>query len=385
MIELYELQSAFEKAFGINASVVVAAPGRVNLIGEHVDYNDGLVLPLAIDRYTVIAGRPCDRDSSRIFNINLQTMSEIGLSPEQLGEQTSWTRYVAGVAIEFQQQQIHLPNFDAVIWTNVPIGAGLASSAALEVATATLFEALSGTTLSSLDKALLCQKVEHRHVGVPCGLMDQYCSVFASENALLLIDCQANVHRQIPLPNREVDFLVVDTGVQHQLADSEYALRRSQCEQAIAKLSVDSWRDIASLSRSDEALLSPIELKRARHIVTEIARTARMAEVIAVGDWEAAGQLMYKSHESLRDDFEVSCSELDVLVEITRGLGVNSGVYGSRMTGGGFGGCTISLVRRSQSSAIVQAMTERYQAAIGRQPDCFVTTPARGAHVISLN
>jgi galactokinase len=273
--------------------------------------------------------------------------------------------------------------FRAVIGSDVPVGGGLSSSAALEVATATLIEVITGVTLEPVAKALLCQKAEHEFAGVPCGIMDQFASVMCRADHLMLLDCRSRQIEQIPLADPAVTVLIINSNVKHELSGGEYAQRRGQCESAARALGVASLRD-ATLQQleSSRHRLAEIEHRRARHAIGEIARTVDAAAAIQAGNWPRVGTLMYESHESLRDDYEVSCRELDLLVDLARGIGSGGGVFGSRMTGGGFGGCTVSLVETARAQQIAGQVAEDYQRETGVAPTVLTSRPARGAHVV---
>jgi galactokinase len=278
-----------------------------------------------------------------------------------------------------------LPAFQAVIHSAVPSGGGLSSSAALEVATATLVEAITGTQFPPADKALLCQRAEHEYAGVPCGIMDQFASVMCQADCLMLLDCRSQQVEQIPLADPGVTVLVINSNVKHELTGGEYAERRAQCEAAAEKLGVPTLRDATlEMLAARQAALSEVEFRRARHVITEIDRTTRAAAAIKSGDWPLAGNLMYQSHDSLRDDFEVSCPELDLLVELARETGPVRGMIGSRMTGGGFGGCTVSLVETSRVEEIAERLASNYEKQSGLFPTLLTTRPARGAHQVNV-
>lgn len=379
--------AAFQKHFGRPAKYIVAAPGRVNIIGEHTDYNDGFVLPMAIDRYTVIAGDVAHDDrpirAARIVTSTLGEEHEICLAGEHSAPLPTWAKYIRGVFEAAAEHALVPPIFDAVVDSNVPLGGGLSSSAALEVATATLLEQLAGRHLDPKVKALLCQQAEHRGAGVPCGIMDQFSSVLCEARNLMLLDCRSQEIRMVPMSDPSVTVLIINTNVKHELTGGEYAERRAQCEAVAKILDVPSLREATpALLEAKKPKLDDVHYRRARHVIGEIDRTVRAADAIAAGQWDTVGELMYASHDSLRDDYEVSCPELDVLVEAARGLGTSEGVIGSRMTGGGFGGSTVSLVRSDQAKEIADAICEQYRQATGIAATPFVTPPARGAHVI---
>lgn len=379
-------KQAFVDQFGRPPSIVVTAPGRVNLIGEHIDYNDGFVLPFAIQRYVTIAAAPRTDEADLLARIQSLDFAETLLLPRDQSLQpgrTGWGAYLEGVVAGFQKLEKTFPSFDAVVGSDVPVGGGLSSSAALEVAMATLLEQLSGRQLDPRQKALLCQKAEHDFAGVPCGIMDQFSSVFGQLDQLMLIDCRSQEVELVPFDSAEVALLIANSNVKHDLADGEYGNRRSQCNSALGKIKAKSWRNVG-IERVEQSQgdLTDQEYRRARHVVTEIERTQVAARAFVDRDWKLVGELMYQSHVSLRDDYEVSCHELDILVEIAKEMGLGSGVYGSRMTGGGFGGCTVSLVRTSELNPVKEGMCRQYQESTGLELTCFSSRPAQGAHVV---
>lgn len=374
----------FVKCFGRKPRWMVAAPGRVNLIGEHTDYNDGFVLPMAIERYTVIAG---DRNTAKQVTFHSETTGETATfslrTPVKPGD-PQWSNYVRGVVAGFQKLG-PVPGFDGAIESSLPYGGGLASSAALEVAVATLLEAMRGQQLPPLQKALLCQQAEHEFAGVPCGIMDQFTSILANPDEAILLDCRSRETTPVPMRDPNVTVLIVNTNVRHQLATSEYPKRRAQCESAASILGVPALRD-ARLEdlQAAQGRLDPVVFRRARHVITENERTLRAASAMQASDWPAFGQLMYESHASLRDDYEVSCRELDVVVEIAKQLGANGGVFGCRMTGGGFGGCAVSLVKTGLVQVIARKLSEAYERRTRTQPMIFSSRPAGGARVLRI-
>jgi len=382
-------REAFAARFGCAPRWVAAAPGRVNLIGEHTDYNGGFVLPMAIDRYLVIAAAaavklgPREPPRLRIQSATIGASADIPLDRAIEPGPPAWANYVRGVVAGFAARGLAPPALDAVALSDVPVGGGLSSSAALEVATATLLEAVTGTALDRLDKARLCRQAEHDYAGVPCGLMDQATAVLGDQSGALLIDCQAEVARVVPLRAPEVSVVVCNSNVRHALADGAYAQRRAKCTGAARLLGVASLREAtpAAVEAAREAL-GPVVHRRARHVVTENARTLAAAAAFEAGDVEAAGLLMYESHRSLRDDFEVSCPEVDTLVDAARDIGPGGGVLGARMTGGGFGGCIVALVRNRDVAAVTDALAREYRRRHARALGCFVSRPGRGAHLV---
>lgn len=392
----------FHQRYGRPPRWIVAAPGRVNLIGEHIDYNDGFVLPMAIERYCVIAadvatgGPPGERSTGEppvatVFSVATNEAVTIPLAaPARHPTPGHWSNYFAGVIAGCIERNMRPAGFNAVVESSVPFGGGLSSSAAIEVATATLIEAMTGTSLDPVEKALLCQKAEHEYAGVPCGIMDMFASVMGRADHLMLLDCRSRQVEHIPLIDPNVSVLIINTNVKHELSGGEYAERRGQCEKAALFLGVKSksLRDVTleQLESRCCELKDPIVYRRARHAVSEIARTAEAAEAVKAGDWQRVGQLMYASHASLRIDYEVSCRELDSLVMLARHHGKKRAgdgyVIGSRMTGGGFGGCTVTLAETAVVEKLAQVIAANYRDITGIEPSVIISRPARGAHVI---
>ncbi|HBT75709.1 MAG TPA: galactokinase [Planctomycetaceae bacterium] len=379
-----QIKEEFQNRYEAVPSWVVAAPGRVNLIGEHTDYNDGFVLPMAIDRYTVIAAAPAEGPKANLFSVNKNESAEIIIdgivNPD---EKVEWSSYVQGTVSCCREEGFISRPFNALIHSTVPLGGGLSSSASLEVATATLVERISGKKFEPVAKALLCQKAEHLFAKMPCGIMDQFIATMGVEGQAMLLDCRSKKMRMVPLTDANIAILIVNSNVQHELTGSNYAERRDQCRQAAEILGVPSLRD-ANLLRLEKAkdALGDVLYRRAKHVITENFRAGALADMLALADWESCGRHMYASHESLRDDYEVSCDELDLLVNIAKSIGMEEGVYGSRMTGGGFGGCTVSLVRAGRAVAIGEAIKTRYMEKTGIEPTVFSTKPSQGAMVI---
>ncbi|CAG7708773.1 unnamed protein product [Allacma fusca] len=382
-----ECRSLFTKQFGNDPVIVVKAPGRVNIIGEHTDYNDGFVFPMAIPLYTVMVGKP--NGTSTIQLVTAAQMGEVQTlgfeAPSASARLTpgspKWANYVKGVIEHFPADSI--PGFDAAIVTTVPLGGGLSSSASLEVATATFLEALTGNNLPPTDKALLCQKSEHTFADMPCGIMDQFISCMGKEDSALLIDCRSletklvNLSSAKPDGGDEVTFLVVNSNVKHQLTGSEYPQRRSDCFEAAKILGVKSLRDAnMSLLRENRDRMTDRVYQRALHVVSEIERCSKATDAIVDGDLELFGRLMYQSHVSLRDLYAVSCPELDELVDISMKC---KGVYGSRMTGGGFGGCIVALVKSSEADNVIEAINQKYS----KKATSYVFKAVEGATIIS--
>ena len=349
---LTEARAGFADRFDQPPQWIAAAPGRVNLIGDHTDYNDGFALPLAVPRHVVIAAaRPREtRDPSRVAVFSSTTGQErsIDVSQATIPHAGDWTDYLRGVLQGFRDLGRDSGPLDLWCHSNLPIGAGLSSSAALEIAFATLLEELSGGPLDPLEKILLCQRAENGYAGVPCGVLDQFSVTLAESGHLMLLDCRDITAKQISWKKPQMSLLVVNTGVPRANATSAYGQRRDECEQATVQLG-RSLRGLTLIElNAAESRLSPLAYRRARHVVTENDRVLDTAQAIAADDWIRVGQNLYASHDSLKKEFEVSCTELDLLVELARQLGEERGVLGARMTGGGFGGCVVVLGATAQ-------------------------------------
>jgi len=381
---LLRARAGFAGHFGHAPRLVASAPGRVNLIGEFTDYNEGFVLPIALEYRTVVCGTP---NESNLVTVRSEATQESvsldlrrALEPDAPGR---WSNYIRGVLAGFGGIGTALRGFDAFIASDVPMGAGLSSSAAIEVAFATLLEGIHGVKLDPVAKALLCQKAEHSFAGVPCGIMDLFIASLAREDHALLLDCRSNEAVWLPFADPAVAVLILNTNVRHQLATSAYAIRREECQAAASLLKVGSLR-AATLEMLAQHV-DPLErtvMRRARHVVGEIARTLQAAEVIRDRDWIELGQLMYASHDSLRNYYEVSCRELDAVVHAAREIGTAAGVYGCRMTGGGFGGCAVALIDAPRREAIERAIRESYGRSISTPLTCFTSRPGRGAELL---
>jgi galactokinase len=350
------------------------APGRVNLIGEHTDYNDGLVLPVALDLQCVAAAEP--RPDGRVVCRSANADGELALDPSSLPARTGdWRDYVAGVVFLLRERRV-APGATLSLRSTVPLGAGLSSSAALEVAVAVALLDLAGVTMPLTDVAVLCQRAEHEFVGAACGIMDQYVACHARRGTALLLDCRTLTHRHLPLPDG-LRIVVCDSGVRHAHADGEYNRRRSECRDAAAILGVASLRDLHTSMLPDIATrLDERLLRRVRHVVTENARVERFAAALEREDLAALKPIMRDSHESLRSDYEVSCTELDALVDVACAF---VGVYGTRMTGGGFGGSTVNLVDADAVDAFREHVSAEYARRFGRAPGIYVSRAASGA------
>ena len=352
---------AFERAYGRETELRARSPGRINLIGEHVDYQDGLVMPAAIDRYITAHAAANDGDGLRLWSdrsggaplcLNLGELAP-------LGGRDAWGNYVIGVIAKYREKGVRTGGFDIAFESDLPSGAGLSSSAALESATALIVEALAKVELPPEERALLCQAAEHEFAGMPCGIMDQLAVNAGVHGHALRIDCRTLDVSPAPLPDG-VATVVIDSGVKHALADGEYAKRRADCEEAAQILGVNTLRD--SAPEAVDAARGPLGerlYRRASHVVTEIERVRASAAALEGGRLEDLGPLMAASHASLRDQYEVSCPELDTLVEAAGDLGA----IGSRMMGGGFGGSTINLIAEDHAERIASDICSRYHQA----------------------
>jgi len=376
----------FTRIYGRPPRWIVAAPGRVNVIGEHTDYNDGFVLPMAIERYAVMAA---DKSADGKNIIQIRDIADriepamIDLSAPVKPSLPKWGNYSRGVVAGMLELGINSGGLDVLLHSTVPLGGGLSSSAALEVCTATLMEAATGKKINPVEKALLCQKAEHEFANVPCGIMDQFISVMGRQNSLLLLDCRSRETKLVPMNDASVQLLIANTNVRHELSGGEYAQRRAQCETAAENLGVASLRDAtAEMLESAKDKMDEVVFRRARHVIGEIKRTVLAAENVRTSNWESVGQLMYASHRSLRDDYEVSCKELDAIVEISESIGNKGGIYGCRMTGGGFGGCTVALVKTENVEAIMKQIAADYKSKTKIEATIFVSRPAAGATII---
>jgi galactokinase len=379
-----EVARQFKITYGRPPRWIVAAPGRVNVIGEHTDYNDGFVLPMAIERYAIMAAdlAPVEGTIS-VYDVQFKETARIDVSKPVTKGEPKWSNYLRGVIAGFQRRGQKIPSLAVAMMSTVPLGGGLSSSAALEVCTATLVEAATGKTIDPVEKALLAQQAEHEFAGVPCGIMDQFISALGREGHLLLLDCRTRKTELVPMSDPSVALLIINTNVKHELGSGEYAKRRAECEAAARILNVSSLRDATAAGlESFRGKMDGIVFRRARHVIGEIERTVHAAEGIRASNWTGVGQLMYASHASLRDDYEVSCPELDAVVEIAENLGLHEGVYGCRMTGGGFGGCAVALVKSARVEELTKKIGAAYKVKTGRDATIFSSRPAAGATIL---
>jgi galactokinase len=379
-------EDQFRSRFGGDPVLRIEAPGRVNLIGEHIDYLDGWVMPAAIEpQITLLAAPGAESGGVEFWSAEQGgTPAELSISdytPRENAEET-WLNYPIGVMGAYAEHGVNLAACRVGIFSSIPVGAGLSSSAALETATALLIEALSGNSCSTLERALRCQNAEHHWVGVPCGIMDQLSVGAGIKGHVLCIDSQSLDIEAVPFPE-DIQMVVADSGVKHALAESEYCKRRGDCEAALADLGAASWREVTlELVEQSREKLGDRLFQRARHAVTEMQRVADFCTALKSGQLEDLPSLMRAGHDSLRDDYEVTCPELDFLVD----TGFNFtpyGHFGSRMTGAGFGGATIHLVHESVAPDYINYLRLRYREVFDRDLKCFVTAASDGARCTS--
>jgi galactokinase len=384
-MDVKSLKAEFGKRFG-GACNVFRAPGRVNLIGEHTDYNDGYVMPVAIEFDTFVACAETGDGKLSLQSLQEPKPAEFHLHESEPQPLHNWTDYVQGVLLQLKRDGQTQRGANLLVDGHVPIGAGLSSSAALEVATALALLGVSGEELDRAAIAKLCQRAENEFVGSRCGIMDQFASLYGRAGKALLLDCRSLEVRFIPIP-QDVSLVICNTMVKHSIASGEYNRRRAECESAARYFAeqhsaqqhsrVEALRDVTE----DDLLqygggLSDVLFRRTRHIVTENARVLAAAGALESGNLSAFGQLMYESHRSLKNDFEVSCPELDIMVDLAANI---PGNYGSRMTGGGFGGCTINLVAKEMAEKFAEQIANDYRSATQIRPTIYITDAANGA------
>ena len=378
------LKAEFERAYHASPELIVRAPGRVNLIGEHTDYNEGYVLPIAIDRSVLVAATERADRTVRLCAVDFADRVSFSLDHIGRAQRARWSDYQRGVATVLEERGFHLPGLDVAFSSDVPIGAGLSSSAAVEVSMAVTWQTITGFELPRADLALLCQRAENTFVGVNCGIMDQFISALGVNGTALFIDCRTLDHRPVSLPQGHA-VVIMDTAKQRGLADSAYNTRRAECEEGVRLLGahLPGIRALRDVSVADFELyagdLPQTIRKRCRHVIGEDQRVLDSLEALSRGDAPAFGKLMDASHRSLRDDYEVSCRELDAMVEAARRA---PGVLGARMTGAGFGGCAVALVDAQHTGAFVQQVAADYQQATGLKPSLYVCSAEGGASVV---
>ena len=368
--------AAFADRFGHDPVGIWAAPGRVNLIGEHTDYNDGFVMPFALAQRVTVAAAPSGNDTWTVTSLNRKSTVSFGRSDLVPGR-GGWSAYVAGVVWALDEAGHQLPGADLVLTSDVPVGAGLSSSAALECAVLTALVELNGIEMASIDRAKLARRAENEFVGAPTGLMDQAASTLGTAGHALFFDCRSTEAKQVrlDLDGAGLELLVLDTKTPHALVDSEYAARRASCEEAARRLGVPALRDVGDLAAALAELDDEVMQRRVRHVVTENARVLAAAEVLRAGRVADLGPLLDASHASMRDDFEITVPTVDLAVESARA----SGALGARMTGGGFGGCIIALLPTGRSRAVTERIADDFAEAGFGEPVGFVGVPSPGA------
>jgi len=375
------IEQRFQAIYGTTPGVVVRAPGRVNLIGEHTDYNDGFVLPAAIDRSIDFAGRKRTDRVVRVHSLDFSGSVEFSLDDIQKDSRHPWSNYIRGVSKYLEEDGHRLTGADIAFGGNVPREAGLSSSAAVEVGTAAFWKTLLHLEVDPVYLVKLSRKAENQFVGVPCGIMDQFISALGRKDHALFLDCRDLTFRHVPLRG-DVKIAVCNSGVKRALAQSEYEVRLKQCREAVAQIAstgraVKSLRDVTPADlEAARGVLSEVLFRRARHVVSENGRVLEAVRVLEAGYLERFGELMNASHESLRDDYEVSSKELDILVELAW---KQPGVLGARMTGAGFGGCTVNLVREEAAEAFAEAVRRGYQDALGLKAEIYICKASQGA------
>jgi len=378
------IRSEFTRQYGAPPEIVVRAPGRVNMIGEHTDYNDGYVFPIAIDRSVLLAASARADRTVRLYAADFQAHDTFSLDNIEHVETHTWSNYQRGVASVLEERGIRLPGADIAFTSDVPIGAGLSSSAAVEVGTAVTWQTMAGFELERPELALLCQRAENTFVGVNCGIMDQFISALGQKDAALLIDCRTLDYQPAQLPSGTA-VVIMDTKKQRGLTDSAYNTRRSECEQGVQLLSahlpgIQALRDVSvdDFERYAGELPDNVQ-RRCRHVIGENQRVMDGIEALSRGDAKAFGKLMDASHVSLRDDYEVTGLELDTMVKAAWEA---PGVLGARMTGAGFGGCAVALVQQAHTVAFSEQVAAAYEENTGLTPSLYVCTAEAGADVV---
>jgi galactokinase len=374
-----QIEKKFLETFGEEPDLVAAAPGRVNLIGEHIDYSDGFVLPFAIKDRTLVAARKRNDSTVRIASAQRRNkIVTVDINQVKPGLKGEWERYALGVLWAMGIKE----GVDLLIDGNVPLGAGLSSSAALECSVATAMNHLFDLGFNLEELARLTQKAENQYVGVPCGIMDQSVSLMATQGSALLLDCRDLNTKNIPfdVASNGLELLIIDTQAHHALTDGGYAERRASCESVVVKLEINSLRELSMEQLENRrALLTETEFVRARHAVTEMKRVLECVDALSNSDFEKVGHLINQSHTSLRDDYTVSCPELDTAVEAA----LSAGALGSRMVGGGFGGSAIALIQASKTKETIKLIEKAFSNKGFKAPRFFASLPSQGAELLS--
>jgi galactokinase len=374
------LTSRFRERFGTSPRIF-RAPGRVNLIGEHTDYNDGFVMPMTIGFYTWVAAAKREDRLLEVYSGHFDEKNTLSLDALSGPPRKHWSDFIRGVAAKLQAAGHKLPGANLFIHGEVPLGAGLSSSASLEISIALALTSLCKIAVPRLELVKLCQAAEHEYVGTRCGIMDQFVAGFGASGHALLLDCRSLEYQLLPIPP-DLRLVVCNSMVRHELASGEYNRRRADCEAGVELLrssiaGIRALRDVTVANLEEyKSVLPETVYRRCRHVVSENQRVLAAAKALQSQDPRGFGQLMYESHASLRSDYEVSCRELDLLVDLASS---RRGAYGARMTGGGFGGCTVNLVRADCASLFQTDMAQKYEEAIGIAPEIYICEPAQGA------
>lgn len=381
---IQKIGEQFVTRYGENFTMV-KSPGRVNLIGEHTDYNDGFVLPAAVDKGIYLAMNVNDTNKCRFYALDKLKAFETDISEGIDKSDLGWPNYLLGVVDQLQKHGYEVDGFDCVFGGNVPIGAGMSSSAALEGGVLFGLAELNEWDIPPVEMAKIAQKAENEFVGVQCGIMDQFASLNGKEGHAIKLDCRSLEYEYYPFDRDDIQIVLCDTQIRRELASSEYNVRREQCEQGVELLQqwnsqIESLRDVElSFLLLHEEEMDPTIFKRCKYVVEENKRVIQACKDLHQGDFDSFGQRMYQSHAGLRLEYEVSCEELDVLVEVARNL---DGVFGSRMMGGGFGGCTINLVKEKDVEAFTDQIKEQYNKKIGKEIKVYKTKVSSGTHLI---
>lgn len=370
------IHNEFTKRFG-QEGVFYASAGRINLIGEHTDYNEGYVFPGAIDKVIMAEIAPNDTDKVRVYSIDIDEYVEFGLNEEDAPTQ-SWARYIFGVCREILKRGGSVKGFDAVFAGNVPLGAGLSSSAALESCFAfALNDMFNDNSIDKFELARIGQSTEHNYCGVNCGIMDQFASVMGQKGKLMRLDCRSMEFEYFPFNPEGYELVLLDSAVKHELADSPYNKRRASCERVAKRLGLETLRDATmTMLKAIRTDITAEDYFRAKFVIEEKDRVLAVCDALNAGDYETVGQKMYETHHGLSDDYEVSCEELDFLNDIA----MECGVTGSRIMGGGFGGCTINLVKKDLLDKFVETAKVRFNEKYGHEPKVYPVVISDGAH-----
>ncbi len=370
------IRNKFAERFGAPEGEFFASAGRINLIGEHTDYNEGFVFPGAIDKVIMAEIRPNGTDKVRVFSIDIDDYAEFGLREEDAPSQ-SWARYIFGICREIIKRGGKVQGFDAVFAGNVPLGAGLSSSAALESCFAfALNELFNDGKIDKFELAKIGQSTEHNYCGVNCGIMDQFASVFGKKGHLIRLDCRDLSYEYFPFAPENHTLVLVDSRVKHELKDSPYNKRRESCERVAKSLGVPSLRDVSLAElNAVKVTISDEDYRRAKYVIEERDRVLAVCAALERGDYDEVGRMMYATHEGLSKDYEVSCEELDFLADLAKEIGVT----GARIMGGGFGGCTINLVRKDLHDKFIAEATKRFAEKYGHEPKVYDVIISDGA------